>query len=228
MDRLIQVIRLKILQLKKWSLALTIMLGTAVSAVAQNAGDHYLYPAFGNAVVVFKNGHKEAINLNYNTVTEEMVFVRNNQYMALDNIETMDTICLNDDVFIPYEGFFLRLFTTDPEHLLIRHRHKLLNTGKSTGYGTSQTHAIDNYSTIIASGKIYELNISGNYELIAENSNYIRTDRGIYMADNVSELSKLYSVPKKRIRNYIKDNNLNPEDVEDFKELIIFLKKERY
>lgn len=211
-------------QVKGKIILFAFLLCSAVTAVSQVASEHYLFPQFEDAVVVFKTGLREAIPLNYNTVTEEMVFLKDNQFLALDFTETIDSIYIKEEVFIPHEKYFLLLYARQPEQMFIRHKNRFLSAGKSTGYGTSQTNAIDNYSTIISSGKIYELNITEDFQLIPENSVIIKRGENLYDLDNIGKISRLYSVPGREIRNIIKTENLNPENIEDLKELIIFLK----
>ncbi len=194
------------------------------ASYAQNDTEHYLFSEFSDAIIVYKTGLKKSIGLNYNTVTEEMVFFENGQYLALDMTETIDTIYINSSTFIPYKNYFLEQHSTDPARIFVRHKHTLLNVGKSTGYGTSQTNAIDNYSSVISSGQIYELNISGDFQLMPENSFFVVIENEIKSVNNIREISKLFSFPKHEIRSYLKSENLDLKNIHDLNKLIVFLK----
>ena len=45
----------------------------------------YLFSKFSQGIVVKKDGTKVGASLNYNIVTEEMIFLENERYLALSN-----------------------------------------------------------------------------------------------------------------------------------------------
>ena len=79
-------------------IALTILSGllTEVLVLGQNTVEptesHYVFPKFLKANVKMKNGHRESKVMNYNMITEEMVYDQSGTMMALGGIGAIDTI----------------------------------------------------------------------------------------------------------------------------------------
>jgi len=190
---------------------------------SQKLTDHYLFPEFETAAILYKSGEKRNTELNYNTLTEEMVFIGNNQFYALDMTETIDTVFLGKRCFVPNENYFLEFFSSEPLPFFIRHKNKFLSTGSSTGYGTSQTSAIDNYSHIISTGKVYGLTISGDFELAPEHSWLIKKDNTFYTANNLRQLGDIFDLKRKEIRNIVNSNDIDLNDLDDMIKLLTIL-----
>lgn len=57
-----------------------------------NAVNHYVFSKFTEGEVLLKGGSSFRVLLNYNTLTEEMIFERNNQKLAISDNEPIDTI----------------------------------------------------------------------------------------------------------------------------------------
>ncbi len=75
---------------------------------------HYLFPDFAEGKVKQKSGEINKAQLNYNLLTEEMVFEQSGQQMALDKIENIDTVYILDRKFIPAGQVFYEMATNTP------------------------------------------------------------------------------------------------------------------
>ena len=69
----------------------------------------YLFNRFADGIVVKKSGDTVGSLLNYNIVTEEMIFIDNNRYLALGNLQSIDTVYLNNMIFLPAGNAFYEL-----------------------------------------------------------------------------------------------------------------------
>lgn len=89
--------------MKRSTLLLTLVLVTAFSAYSQKEISHYLFSEFIPGVVLMKGGTENHALLNYNLVTEEMIFDQGGQLLAFADI-TLDNL---DTVFIDNRKFIL-------------------------------------------------------------------------------------------------------------------------
>ncbi len=59
-----------------------------------------------------KGGKTNTATMNYNTVTEKMVFISNDKYYDLTNPETVDTVILNGCKFVPVGKSFYEVLVS--------------------------------------------------------------------------------------------------------------------
>ena len=71
---------------------------------------HYIFPKFTEGTVKKKSGKIIKTLLNYNTITEEMIFEQAGTYMALDKIESIDSVSIQDKTFIPAGKVFYEVY----------------------------------------------------------------------------------------------------------------------
>jgi hypothetical protein len=90
----------------------------------------YLFPDFKEGRVLQKSGTVTKTMLNYNTLTQEMIFIQGDQYLALDKIGDIDTVFLNNKKFVPGDNMFYEVGTNMPIALLIQHTCDIIPPGK--------------------------------------------------------------------------------------------------
>lgn len=203
-----------------------LIMAHSLNSFAQEKLNHYLYGGFEPAVVLFKSGVIENVGLNYHTITEEMVYIQNNAFYALDKIENIDTVFLHRNKFIPHAGHFLEVMKKENVLLFVRHKNKLINAGTTTTFGSSQSNAIDNITNIISTGKVYDLDIAGNFKLIPDYSYYIKAGNEFQSISNNRDLNRLFPGRERDIRDYIRANKIKLNQGDDLHSLLIFLKSQ--
>lgn len=208
---------------KRFLSHLVLLFLVPASLVAQSSSEHYLFPEFGKAMVQYKMGEPQATELNYNTITEEMVYVQSGQYYALDQINTIDTVFIGTSRFVPFKECFLEIRWAGRIPYFVKNKNKLIQTGKSTGYGTSQTHAVDALNGIISSGKVYDLQISGDFELVPDHAIYLYHNNSFVHAEKTKELERIFPEKKNLIKLIIRENKLKLSNTQDFSKLLILL-----
>ena len=103
---------------------------------------HYIFPEFTQGVVLLKSGVKNETSLNYNSLTEEMIFDKKGRKLAMaeTDLALIDTVFIEDRKFIVLNGGFVELLYHSTCHLYAEHKGKLKEPGKPAGYGgTSKT-----------------------------------------------------------------------------------------
>jgi len=178
----------------------------------------FLFRNFNNGKVIMKNGQVNEAMLNYNTLTEKMVFIQGNKYLDLTNLNMVDTVILDSHKFIPAGKFFYEVLFQGHISLFARHQGKL--KGRPGAYG----------KTSDASSNYYLSNISirqgeGDLSLPQEYFVEPRTD---YLVSKNNEWFEFYSekflniFPEKstEIKNFIKENRIRTDKTEDLIRLV--------
>ena len=62
--------------------------------------------------------------------------------MALDQLETIDTVYIQNRKFIPEGKVFYEVATNTPVALFIQHKSDIIPPGNNTGFGPCQASAI--------------------------------------------------------------------------------------
>lgn len=190
----------------------------------QTVPPHYLFPAFGKAIVKMKAGGYEYADMNYNTVTEEMIFNQKDKLLALANLETIDSIYLNNHIFIPVNKKFYEVAYNAPVSLLIQHRKTLVEGGKPAAYGgTTQTSAVTPISSISSGGNIYKLKLPDSYTTKDATLFWIKKNNKYSNFINEKQLGKILPDKKMQIQNFVTEHKTNFKKAEDVISLIKYL-----
>ncbi len=169
----------------------------------------YLFGEFSKGIVKMKKGQVQTILMNYNMVTEKMVFIRDEKYYDLVNPELVDTVFLNGSRFIPAGKVFYEVLVSDPVSLFIQHKGNLLPAGKPAGYGgTSQVSASTSLSSITLSSGQYNLKLPSDYIVSSTPLFWIRRDNEMYSFETEKQFLKLFPGKEGIIKAYMRENRL--------------------
>lgn len=128
------------------------------SSFCQSQGvelSHYVFPDFTNGSVLMKSGQQHQALLNYNALSEEMIFVDKGTKLAIskEEKEKIDTVYIKGRKFFVLDGRFLELIYRSGYELYAEHRCDVKYPGKPAGYGgTSETSSISTYSGVYSGG----------------------------------------------------------------------------
>ena len=117
------------------SLLIGVILSLPVKAQTNTDGSspQYLYPEFTKSKVLMKNGQIQYIVLNYNTVSEKMVFQRDDQLYDMVNPEMVDTVFLQDSRFVPAGKVFYRVLLIAPVAFFVQYIGEIMDPGAPAG-----------------------------------------------------------------------------------------------
>jgi hypothetical protein len=185
---------------------------------------YYLFPEFTNGTVVMKTGIRNGTMLNYNSLTEEMLFIRNGKTLAITSLEQIDTVFIGNRVFIPMQKKFVEVVYHNHFDLYALHKAKVIDPGKPSAYGgTSYTSATTSISSYASGGQTYDLKVPEGTETQPEIEYWLKQDGKTYMFLSINQLSKLYKGKKAEFKKYVKDNRVKYEDQDNLVELIKFM-----
>ncbi len=185
---------------------------------------HYLFPEFSKGVVLMKNGIKNETTLNYNSLTEEMLFETKGVKLALGQLDQIDTVFVNGRKFIPIEGKFLELVYHSKYSLIVEHKCSIKDPGKPAGYGgTSQTSATTSYSSYLSGGQVYDLKLPEGIETKPYVFYWLGKDGKMTKFLNVRQLIRLFGDKESVCKEYVKKNNVDYEDQNSILNLIKYM-----
>jgi len=179
----------------------------------------FLFPEFAKSVVKMKAGKDIILMLNYNIVTEKMVFLQKGQVYDMLNQQNVDTIIMNSCRFIPAEKFFYEVLLEGPVNLYVQHKGKLEEPGKPVGYGGTSQVASSTYLTRIAldgnANNIFNMKLPDEFNVKAEDIFWISFNNNKNSFINERQFLKIFPGKESDIRKYIKQNHLKFENQED-------------
>jgi hypothetical protein len=185
----------------------------------RNKLPQYLFPDFSPGIVIKKNGVTQKYELNYNTVTQKMVFVQEYDLFDMTGTESIDTIVIEGRKFVPVDEVFFEVLVVAPVSLLLQHRSDLIPVGSPAGYGsTSQTSAIDNYVGISTRSGTLNLKIPDKHEIREAPTYWVVDVSNRVSFINRNQFLKAFAPDREKLEVFIKKNKVrfeNPSDVAD-------------
>lgn len=181
----------------------------------------YLFPSFSKCNILMKTGQVNTAVINYNIVTEKMVFINNDKYYDMTNPEATDTVYINERKFVPVGKTFYEVLVNKPIALFIQHKGTLMSAGKTVGYGgTSQTASATYVSNLELQGLQYNLALPSDY--IVNPSPVYWVQIGDSWHDFLNEKQFLNIFPDKtsELKTYIKQNKIKIDRPENLTRLV--------
>jgi hypothetical protein len=198
---------------------------TTMQLMAQNSSEQnnsqYLLPDFTQSTVKMKSGKIQNAKMNYNTITEKMVFEQNGKFLDMINLEAIDTVLLGNRKFVCFDNIFYELLVNAPVSLFIQHKSDLIPPGKPAAYGgTTQVSSSNYLSSVELAGGRYNLKLPSDYVVKPAKVNWIRKSNTMYRFLNERQFLKIFPEKADNIRQFIKQNKLRTENPEDLIKLI--------
>lgn len=181
----------------------------------------YLFPDFSSSRVIFKSGQILNPMMNYNMVSERMVYIQDQNYFDLANTEMVDTVYLQLIKFVPFGKTFFEVLQSRPIALFIQHKGELVEAGSPAGYGgTSQTASSSYLTAIDQSTGTYNLPIPDYYKVSVSGIYWIRKDDKMVDFQTQKQFLNLYPDKSDLIKAFIKKNRLKIERPEDLIQIV--------
>lgn len=188
---------------------------------------HYLFPEFTRGVILMKDGKRNDALLNYNSLTEEMIFEKGGQKKAfmISEMLLVDTVFIKDRKFVVLNGKFVELVYHSRWDLYAEHKCKVEEQGKPAGYGgTSQTGAASSVSSLYSQERVvYDLKLPDDYEIKPYSIYWLKKNGELNKFANLRELKKLFEDKKDAYKKYSKINRVKYQDQESIIQCIEYL-----
>jgi hypothetical protein len=192
---------------------------------AQDAGGviltHYIFPAFEKGKVFFKTGETQEADLNYNTLTAEMVFDDGGKHLALGEPEKVDSVVIGGRAFVPGDKKFYELLCRSSSPLLVEYSSTIKEEGANLGYGmTSNTAAANALKSLIQSGGAYNLKLPDGFQIIGKQDYWILSGGQYRPANSIRQLSNIFPAKKEFINHWVKEHHTHFSNNEEMAALV--------
>lgn len=204
---------------------LLIILCTGFTAGAQTNDKpvklvHYALDSFRNGHVRMKSGETHNQVLNYNLVTQEMIFELNGNYLAIANPREVDTVYIGQRKFIPVSDAFYEWLGGSNVALFLEYACTIREQGANTGFGTTNTTAATPVKALLKDGGAYKLKLPDDYEIVRKETFFIRKNDRFYRVSNEQQIARLFPEKKDIIRKWVKENKTRFSDPRDMALLV--------
>lgn len=184
----------------------------------------YLFPEFTKGTVKFKSGSPISTLMNYNTLSEKVVFQQNGKYLDMINNGNVDTVFMQSKKFIPFDKVYLEVVLDAPIKLFIEHKSDVLEPGRPAAYGgTSQTSSSTRVSTYFSDFGKFNLQLPTDFDIRPSPVYWIKS--GEKMEDFLTERQFLKIFPDKEdmLKDFLKKNHIKITNSEDLLKLVYYL-----
>ncbi len=171
---------------------------------------HYVFDSFKQGKVLVKSGTLYEQSLNYNILTNEMIFDNGGRFMAISDPASVDTVFISGRKFIPVEDKFYELLAKTSLPLFMEFTATIEEPGEPIGYGASVSSAsVTSLTTLLKNGNVYGLKLPDDFKVIQGFNFRILKDGKYLKAGNSKLLTTIFPDKKQLISELVKKNNTN-------------------
>jgi hypothetical protein len=179
----------------------------------------FLFKNFDTGQVIMKNGQINETMLNYNTLTGKMIFIKDNKYMDLTNLNMVDTVVIDNRRFVPAASWFNEVLYQGKISLFARHQGTL--KGGPGAYGKTSIVSTNHYlSNIMIRQGEGDLSLPQEYFVEPKTVYLVRKDNEWFEFYNEKQFLKIFPEKSTEIKNFIKQNRIRTDRPEDLVRLI--------
>lgn len=217
-----------IFQKVKFRIAAAVLAASLTAAGMAQGGERkempqYLFPEFSECSVLLKDNQVMKQVMNYNTITEKMVFLKDGNYYDMMNPGLIDTVYIHGSRFIPVNKMFYEVLLTGTAGLFIQHKSGLVTAGKPVGYGSTSQGVTSYYlSKHELSPEFINIQVPPDVKVNPEPLYWVRFDNEMISFRNEKEFISLFPEKSKELREFIRANRTKIEKRSDLIELFRF------
>jgi hypothetical protein len=180
----------------------------------------FLYSDFTDSKVIMKNGQINSLRLNFNTLTERMVYQKDDILYDISNPEMTDTVFLHQSKFIPLEKSFYEVLLNAPVPFYVQYKGTLLPPGTPAGYGgNSQVSNTKLQSSFETSQGNFNLDLPSDYKVRIDLIYWIKIYGKMISFTIERQFLKLYPSKESELKQFIKQNRIKFDKSSDIKKL---------
>lgn len=209
--------------LPTWFLIIISVLSAAGQDKSADDFRQFLFPTFSKSLIKTKAGKEVNIILNYNMVSEKMVFEQKEKYYDLVNPELVDTAYIQNRKFIPHGKEFIEVLATGKSPFYAQHKADLIAPERPGAYGTTSaltsSNVLSGYQTDIG---YFNFKLPEGYTVKKNPFYWIRNGEEWIKINSEKKVPKAFPGKEEKIRKFIKGNGIRADKTEDMKKLGIF------
>jgi hypothetical protein len=188
---------------------------------ASGVSPQFLFPAFDKGIVRMKNGLRQSMQLNYNTVSEKIVYEKDNEIYDLINIGMIDAVLIHDQLFVPVGKIFHEALLIAPIPLLVQYKGEIMAPGKDVGYGLkSHLSSVETLTSVKLSMGYYNLKLPVDYSIKIEKVYLTGRNGSSNRFVNEKQFLKIFPDKEPELKSFIKRNRIKFDRSTDVKTLL--------
>ena len=175
------------------------------------------------AEVFFKDGSRYKETMNYNLLTNKFCFLEKttNKIQEVTNPEDILSVKIDGRVFFQENNYAIEVLPTNPP-LFVQYKAHIRKEADKGGYGsTSETTAVSTYAGVNANGMRYDFSMEALIVGKRYQHYWLEKNGKRKAFKNFKQFVKLYPKQKTVLEKFIKENQLDIDNVEDVKALFI-------
>ena len=205
---------------------LSISLQSAFGQTEKSNTLAYLFPEFSSGKILLKAGTSSVRMLNYYLLSEEMIFEYQGKYLAVANMEFVDTIYIQTRRFIPVGKLFYEIPVNMKVPLIIQHACRVIPPGSTGAYGgTSETSSTKEIGRLYGAGQSYEMKLPDDYKVIPTLQFFLLKEGSPVRVANIKQLIKCFPSRETEIRKFVKDHGTKFDKQQDLVDIVTFCNK---
>ncbi|NCC09680.1 MAG: hypothetical protein EOM31_04105 [Bacteroidia bacterium] len=179
----------------------------------------FLFKEFISGMVLMKNAAKVNALLNYDAANEQMLYVYNNQQMLLSGLEKIDTVYINNRLFIPMEDNFLEYMKGSLYPFFVKWSLGKQMRGRKGAYGQVTQGKVEMINTSYWTNGVYENQSLDVYNVINKSEYRFFINGKVYKFKNKKTFLKCFPEKKEEILHYIHNRHVDFKNIDHVKEL---------
>ncbi|MFV0332052.1 MAG: hypothetical protein ACK5KL_19865 [Dysgonomonas sp.] len=198
---------------------------TSTTVFAQQIETKFIFDEFKQGKLVNKRGDTYQALFNYDIINQRLMFISAADSTILEIAEPNEVSYINIDgrIFEHIKGtsFYERMNIGDCV-FYIQWKAKYMSKGKKGAYGTtSHTSAVGSIGMIEnQGGQFLKLTTAEDFEVKSENLYYLKMKNNLKRFYSADSLAKLFKGHEEDIKEYVKKNNLDFNNLENIKAVV--------
>jgi len=206
-----------------WILVIVNSLPAKSQGEAGTGFEQYLFPSFSKSLIKTKAGKEVNIILNYNMVSEKLVFEQKEQYYDLTNPEQVDTAYIQNMKFVPHEKEFVEVIYQGKYPFYLQHKADLQAPPRPGAYGTTSELTSSNYLSGYQTGVgYYNFKLPSGFTVKKSPFYWIRIGEEWFRVNSEKQVPKIFPENESQIKDFIKKNRTKAERPDDMIKLAGF------
>ena len=182
----------------------------------------YLFDHFIKGSVLSKSGAVDEAPLNYNADDQSIVFLREGQTFILTNLETIDTIYIQNRKFVAADNIFYEVLTDLSEVSLFVTYHSKTRPLTAISNHDSTTRKAGNDVSNAVTDVYVTRPFNGDNLVEIQKRYWLGQGNSKYKANTQKQFIKVFSPNESAIKLYIKESNINFSNSDDLIKLVAF------
>ncbi|MFD0766320.1 hypothetical protein ACFQZI_15770 [Mucilaginibacter lutimaris] len=198
-------------------------------ASAKQTSSTFLFPEFTSGTVFQKNGATLDATLDYNTVTQEMMFAQEGKNLILNDVSNIDSVVINGVVLVPARNVFFEKLTKTPIALYAQYKGKIVQGDPLGGrIGTSNSTLNGQLNGRKANNDKpgnYDLKLADGYTMDVQTIYWLKKGNEYTQVSTLKAFTKQFPGKEAQIDAFVKENNISIVKIQDMIRLTEFVNK---